>query len=272
MCFSMKKKCLEKEYKKRIIFMSNLKDLVKLSRELGKPENKFTILGEGNTSCRHDNRTFFVKASGSCLADMKEDQFVQVDFKKILTLLDMDNPGNTVIGEVYKDSKVNSSDPLKPSVEALFHAVCLSYTGVNFVGHTHPVAINKLTCSRNYPEILQGRMYPDEVVVLSYDSVFIPYVDPGVSLAKYLKKEIDSYIKKYNECPKAVYVQNHGFIALGTTAKEVLNITLTADKAAEIRYGAFLAGGIRLLKQEDVYGILERPDEKYRKEKLIKGE
>ncbi len=249
---------------------NNIKELVWLSRELGKSEYNFTILGEGNTSSRYDLKTFFVKSSGSCLADIKKDQFVQVVFKNILTLLDMDDPDIETIAKIYKNSKVNKDDSLRPSVEALFHAVCLSYQGVNFVGHTHPTSINILTCSKNYPEILKGRMYPDEIVVMGKESVFIPYVDPGAVLAKYLKTKIDTYINNHGEFPKSIYMQNHGFIALGTTAKEVLNITLTAHKAAEIRLGAALAGGVSLLKNKDVNQIAARPDEKFRKNKLNK--
>ena len=33
----------------------------------------------------------------------------------------------------------------KPSVEAMFHAWLLTLPGVNFVGHTHPVAVKRVT-------------------------------------------------------------------------------------------------------------------------------
>ena len=39
--------------------------LVAMSRGLGDPANDYVILGEGNTSARHDAETFWVKASGS---------------------------------------------------------------------------------------------------------------------------------------------------------------------------------------------------------------
>ncbi|MBC8499655.1 MAG: hypothetical protein H8D39_03905 [Candidatus Atribacteria bacterium] len=72
------------------------------------------------------------------------------------------------------------------------------------------------------------------------------------------------FLDKYGERPKSVYVQNHGFIALGSTPAEVENITLMADKAAEIRFGALLAGGINAFSEEIVNYIAERTDEKYR--------
>ena len=39
-------------------------ELVQLSRDLGQPQRKLVIIGEGNTSLRVDDETFWVKASG----------------------------------------------------------------------------------------------------------------------------------------------------------------------------------------------------------------
>jgi hypothetical protein len=47
---------------------------------------------------------------------------------------------------------------------------------------------------------------------------------------------------------------------------EVENITLTANKSAEIRFGALLLGGINTLSEEIIIHLAERPDEKYRQE------
>jgi hypothetical protein len=42
-----------------------LAQLVELSNHLGNPANDYCILGEGNTSARADEGTFWVKASGT---------------------------------------------------------------------------------------------------------------------------------------------------------------------------------------------------------------
>jgi len=149
------------------------------------------------------------------------------------------------------------------------HAICLNLEGVNFVGHTHPTAVNRLTCSKSFPENLKGRIYPDEIILLGKESVFIPYTDPGVKLAQKAKKEIEIFLDKHGERPKTIYIQNHGFIALGSTPAEVENITLTANKAAEIRFGALLAGGINTLPENIIAHIDNRTDEKYR-QKIFK--
>ena len=83
-------------------------------------------------------------------------------------------------------------------------------------------------------------------------------------LAQRAKKEIEIFFDKHGERPKSIYIQNHGFVALGSTPTEVENITLTANKAAEIRFGALLTGGINTLSGDMVTHISKRPDEKYR--------
>lgn len=241
-----------------------IKDLISMSHALGIPERELAQAGEGNTSAAFDKYTFFLKASGFELGNITEADFVLLKRNVVISLLEKDNVSEDKLKEVFALAKVNQAEAKRPSVEALMHAICLSYEGVNFVGHTHPVYINQLTCSKSYPENLKGRMYPDEIVSLGIDSVYLPYTDPGVPLAKALKNHIDEYIKKYDEVPKSVYMQNHGFVALGKTKNEVEVITLTAQKAAKVRVGAMLAGGVNLLSDDTVLHIANRPDEKYR--------
>ena len=45
-----------------------LANLVEMSRYLGAPERGYAILGEGNSSARIDEETFWVKASGTTMA------------------------------------------------------------------------------------------------------------------------------------------------------------------------------------------------------------
>ena len=65
--------------------------------------------------------------------------------------------------------------------------------------------------------------------------------------------------------PKVVYLANHGLIALGESALEVVQITSMADKAARILLAALAAGTPRFLSAADVARIDSRPDEAYRR-------
>jgi rhamnose utilization protein RhaD (predicted bifunctional aldolase and dehydrogenase) len=250
------------------IKVETLRKLVRLSNNLGRENYHLAIIGEGNTSAKIevDNiaGSFYIKASGTQLAKVNEKDFIQVYFEPIMQLVNMDNPDTEDINNIFKKAKVDKKCEATPSVETLLHAICLNLEGVNFIGHTHPTAVNRLTCSKSFPENLKGRIYPDEIVLLGKESVFIPYTDPGVKLAQKVKKEIEIFLDKHGERPKSIYFQNHGFVALGSTPIEVENITLMADKAAEIRFGALLAGGINTFSEDIVNYIAERTDEKYR--------
>lgn len=246
-----------------------LGELVSMSNRLGDPALDAVILGEGNTSARVDGQTFLVKGSGCQLQTMQGGDFVHLRFDTILSLLDRGTVDEATLSAVYEQAKVDPAQKRRPSVEALFHAVCLSLPGVAFVAHSHATAVNALTCGKLWPHSLAGRMFPDEAVVLGPESVYVPYVDPGVILARAIRDGIEGYRAEYGAVPKVVYMQNHGLIALGGSSQECLNITAMAIKAARIRAVALQAGGgIATLDRGTVLHLLGRPDEKYRQQAL----
>jgi ribulose-5-phosphate 4-epimerase/fuculose-1-phosphate aldolase len=63
-------------------------------------------------------------------------------------------------------------------------------------------------------------------------------------------------------------MQNHGFIALGDTPRQVENTTAMAVKAARILVGAYALGGAHFMSQQAVDRIHTRPDEHYRQRLL----
>ncbi len=248
--------------------MSALEQIVKMSNTTGRPELDCVILGEGNTSIAVDDETFYVKGSGCSLETMDAYDFVHLNRQTILSLLDKDGVSEDELKACYESAKLDPHQKKRPSVETVFHALALSYDGVDVVVHTHATAVNMLTVSPQWREHLAGRLFPDEAVVLGRDSVFVPYVDPGVVLAKAIKKGIDDYINTYGEVPKVIYMQNHGVIALGRNPTEAMNITAMAVKAARIRLGAIQAGGFTCLDESTIEHLLGRPDEKYRQQVL----
>jgi rhamnose utilization protein RhaD (predicted bifunctional aldolase and dehydrogenase) len=144
------------------------------------------------------------------------------------------------------------------------HAAILSLPGINFVGHTHPSAINMLTCSAAFETAVNGRIFPDEIVLCGPAPVTVPYVDPGQPLAREIKQRIELYIDTYGELPKVILLQNHGFVALAATAQQVENITAMAVKAARILVGTYALGGPHFLSAVVIDRIHTRPDEHYR--------
>lgn len=245
-----------------------LSQLVALSNTIGRPENDYVILGEGNTSARADAESFWVKASGTELRTITADGFVRCSFEKVISL--MDRPGLTD-ADVKNGLNVARVDPAAkkhPSVETLLHALALSLPGVNFVGHTHASAVNMLTCSAGFEQAYAGRLFPDEIVLCGPAPVLVPYTDPGVPLAREVWTRIQKHIDEYNEQPKVILIQNHGIIVLGSTPQQVLDVTAMAVKTARILLGTFAAGGPRFMSEHDVARIHSRPDELYRRQQL----
>jgi rhamnose utilization protein RhaD (predicted bifunctional aldolase and dehydrogenase) len=161
-----------------------------------------------------------------------------------------------------------ATDAKKPSVEAAFHAWLLSLENVQFVGHCHPVAANQVLCSPRARDFAERRLFPDEVVCCGPASVFVPYTDPGIPLAREIKERVLLYIKQSGFTPRLVLLQNHGIIALGPTPDSVLSCILMATKAAEIFVGAAALGGPNFMSPKDIERIASRPDEWYRQRQL----
>ncbi len=248
-----------------------LMDLIELSHWLGAPEQDCAILGEGNASARVGDSSFFVKASGTELGTLEREGVIEVDFRRAREMSKDQELSDSQVHEMLIASKVDSSNPRLPSVETALHAVCLSQPEIRFVGHTHPTAINAITCSKNFSELLKHYLFPDQIVVCGPEPLLIPYIDPGVMLAKVVLKELDQYVTRRGIPPKAIYLQNHGFIALGKTAKQVRAITAMAVKAARILLGSLACGGPNSMKAGDVERIHNRLDEHYR-QKIIEND
>ena len=239
-----------------------------MSNNLGNPVNDYVILGEGNTSARADDDTFWVKASGTELRTINADGFVQVSFDRTLALLGQAGLNDAEVKDGLRAAKVDPAVTAHPSVETVLHALALQLDGVNFVGHTHPTAINALTCAVGFEMAVRGRLFPDEIVICGPAPVVVPYTDPGLPLARKVRDLIDQYLDAYHEIPKVILMQNHGLITLGRTAQQVENITAMAVKTARILLGTYAVGGPRFLTVQEVQRIHTRPDELYRRQQL----
>ncbi len=99
-------------------------------------------------------------------------------------------------------------------------------------------------------------------------SVYVPYVDPGLILAREVRDRVRHFVAHENEPPKTIVLENHGVFALGATAKAAMNITDMAEKMSHILLGTYAAGGPVFMSPEAVNRIHTRPDEKYRQDKI----
>lgn len=245
-----------------------LSNLAAMSRSLGDPASDYVILGEGNSSARDGEETLWVKASGTSLNGIDESGFVQVALSPIVTLLEESGLSDGQVKAALASAMIEQQASAHPSVETTFHAVALTLGEANYVGHTHPTAVNSILCSGQAREAFAGRLFPDEIVICGPAPVFVPYTDPGLPLALSIRQEIIRYKADYGRSPKVILLQNHGLIALGKSAAEVLQITAMMVKTARIILGTYTMGGPHFLSQLDVERIDTRPDELYRRRVL----
>jgi len=248
-----------------------LQALIQMSNELGRPERDLVILGEGNTSALCDDGSFYVKASGTELRTIDADGFVRVWLAPVCALADQPNMSDDALKAALDAAKVDATNKRRPSVETVLHALALSETGAKFVGHTHPVAVNALTCSVAMPDAIAGRLFPDEIVVCGPAPAYVPYTDPGLPLARAVRDAFHRFQDEWGMSPKVVVMQNHGLIALGSSPTEVNSISDMYVKVCRILAGTYVFGGPHFLTDEAVQRIHTRPDELYRRTQLKLG-
>ncbi|HEY3406928.1 MAG TPA: SDR family NAD(P)-dependent oxidoreductase, partial [Propionicimonas sp.] len=95
--------------------------------------------------------------------------------------------------------------------------------------HTHPLVANALTCNAD-AEALVARLFGD-------DAVFVPYIDPGVPLAREVESRRTAYTERTGKpAPGITFLGNHGIIVSGNSAAELTERAerLTATIAAAI--------------------------------------
>jgi len=196
--------------------------------------------------------------------------FVRVDLERVLALVQRTPEQDDAVGEslgrtlATREGVTAGEGSGRPSVEAGMHAVLLARAGARWVAHTHPTPVTAVLCSSQAQAVAAGALFPDQVVVCGPHPLFLPYVDPGLPLARALSAALDAHRDLHGAAPKAIYLQNHGFVALGASAVEVLAITDMAVKAAWVLTIALGCGGPTYLSGDEVRHIAGRSDEHYR--------
>ena len=198
-----------------------LDDLLHVSHVVG-GNHRFVQAGGGNTSVKSANGTLmFIKASGTPLAEMGARRgWALLDTGKVMQLFGqrrlLSAPPSEREAEVLRmlGESVIAPAGARPSVEAPLHALL-----GKVVIHSHPPVVNALTCHRRSKELLEGLWRKDEEQPL-----WVPYADPGVTLAFRVRELIDGYRRRYGGLPRIILLQNHGLICSAESAADALQL------------------------------------------------
>jgi len=188
--------------------MTDLQTIVELSHEFGTTD--YVKGGGGNTSVKNET-TLWVKPSGTTLSGLAEETFVQMSRAKINELYAVEAPVVAAEREVLVKNMMEASvenDAGRPSVEAPLHNVFAA----KYVVHTHPCAVNGMTCAVG-GEAACKELFPD--------ALWVEYIDPGYTLCMEVRKRIEDYKEANGREPALLVLKNHGIFVAADSANEI---------------------------------------------------
>ena len=205
--------------------------LLEVSHRYG-ADPAFVLAGGGNTSAKHETR-LWIKGSGHALATIGPDGFVELDREKLQAMLAADWPTDPKAREALFVERVMASRVYpelkqRPSVESLLHHLMPE----SLVVHTHPGAVNALTCCARGEELAKE--------LFGHDVLWQPYVDPGLILAQSLSQALNHYRAAHGgRAPSAIFLANHGLIVGGEDVDSVAQASDRIVSTIQDRLKAF---------------------------------
>jgi len=190
----------------------DLREIVELSHHFGRGR-EWAVGGGGNTSVK-DADQIAIKASGYSLGEITERGFALLERAAVRRILSKDYSADPMRreAEVKADlmgSRLHPETGARPSVETSLHEML----DRRFVVHLHPYAVNALLCSTD-SERLVKELFGDK-------ALYLPYADPGYTLARDTATAVAAYKRAHGEDPKLILMANHGTVVAADTAEEV---------------------------------------------------
>ena len=191
--------------------MSDLSKLVALSRLYGSDPD-WVLAGGGNTSFK-DEKRLYVKASGTSLGSIDESGFCSIERDRLDAIWSAKYPEVAEAREAAALADLmaarSSAEAKRPSVETLMHGLFPQA----YVVHTHPAAVNGVTCGR------EGRAAFERL--FGAEGIWVPFVDPGYVLARTVRTELEAFRALHGRVPCLMLMQNHGLLVAGESPEEV---------------------------------------------------
>ena len=212
---------------------------------LSKSMSRYCVGMEGNVSGK-ENGNITIKSSGAKLNSMSINDWVTLD----------------------SEGKQITTDDKKPSMELSFHTYLLSFEGIKYVAHTHPINCLKVLCTNQSGLFANTRLFPDQVIFNGIKSCLVPYAKPGEDLTELIKFHVKKFILKEFYFPKLILLENHGVISCGNSITECIISTDICEKAASIFLGSVALGDVRFLSDKQINDLVMDDKEKYRQQQL----
>lgn len=195
--------------------------IIEIGKRLG--VRNYTPGMSGNISVRTENG-IYITASGTCLADLKKEDIVFIDFD----------------ANLIKGKK-------KPSSEKNLHVeIYKKRNDIKALVHCHSPKLSAFAVAN---------IQLDKHILAENTFYFgeIPLADYAMPSSQKLVENTAKYFDNYN----AVLLANHGFIVGAKDLDEAYYLTETAETTAQIYIDAQILGGAHELSENDVKDVFE---------------
>ena len=206
------------------------KELIALCHRYG--TTRFVSCGGGNVSWKNKS-TLWIKASGTYLSEADETTLVAVKREPLGDLYLNPAPSDSSEREAWAKQIIQSAvedsvSSRRPSVETPLHDLFEAA----YVVHTHAPLVNGLTCARN-AESACRELFPD--------ALWVPYLDPGVTLCLQAKRQFEDYVREHGAEPSVIIMQNHGLVV---AADDLDEIDLIHERIFEVLEDTYRNAGL----------------------------
>ena len=235
----------------RVIMDKALADLIRISVTTGK-DSTLVQGGGGNTSVKTaDGEYMYIKASGTALKDMNEkegwrrirlDAVLSVIRDKQLAKLDAGTREPEVVDRLLLACDDDVKTGARPSVESHLHAFL-----DKCVIHLHPIAVGAYVNAKNGKAELE-KLFKDEKL----PPLWVPYTDPGFTLATKIANLVDDYQKQYGKKPAVMILEKHGLFVSAGTATKALQIVRKVIRICKSKLPAVKAVRTKIPANKDI--------------------
>jgi NAD(P)-dependent dehydrogenase (short-subunit alcohol dehydrogenase family)/rhamnose utilization protein RhaD (predicted bifunctional aldolase and dehydrogenase) len=165
----------------------------------------------------------YIKASGTALKDMNETQgWRRMNLDSVLTIIHDESIMKLatqtreveVVNRLLLACDDNVTSGARPSVEAHLHGLLDTC-----VIHLHPSAVSAYLNAKEGKAKLE-KLFRDEKA----PPLWVPYVDPGFTLARTIGKLVEGYRQQFRRMPQILFLDKHGLFVTAPTAGAALRL------------------------------------------------
>ena len=224
----------------------DLSELIELSHTLGRHPSRMVLWDEGSCAVR-SGPELFVSRRGAYVAALTAGDMVGMDLAKTAELVSLENLPEDALADAR-----SGGGSLNPSMDAILYAYLFSLDETKFAVHVQPVEVDQLISSPRARQFAERRTVAHEVISRGVSSLLVAYADPGLPLAREVKRKLAIWRDRFKMMPRLIMIQNHGMIVTGNNQEEILRVAEMTIKSAQIFIGAAIMGGPAFLTPDNV--------------------